>query len=265
MKKKHSESYKNYGYDIYGTDLETYMGRRYVYTKLKTEKGAGGALQAYPFSEELISWEFEDYLRRIANLCKKHNCELILIAPPLPYAHMALQEDFQMVCSFYQQLAKENNVRLFDFTLARPELLTLEDSSFYDWVHMSGEGAAEFSSAASQVVADYIEGKEIDYDNLFYSSYQELLDASPYIFNAWFTKEEEIYTANCTFGSGVVPEYQFAWRESEDAQWQILQEYSADKTLETRMVPKSAIELRLYVRSVGCEESFQQSDILKLS
>lgn len=114
---------------------------------------------------------------------------------------MALQEDFQMVCDFYQQLARENNVTLFDFTLVRPELLALEDSSFYDDFHMSGEGAAAFSMAASQVVADYIKGNEIDYDNLFYPSYQELLDASPYVFNAWLTKEEEIYTANCTFDS----------------------------------------------------------------
>lgn len=254
LKKKSSENYRNYSYNIYEDVSESYMGRGYVQSKRQTEAGAVGALQGLLFSEELIDWEFVDYLREIANLCRKHHCEQILAAPPLPYAQMALHEDYQAVCSFYQQLARENNLVLLDFTLVRPELLALEDSSFYDWVHLSAEGTAAFSTAASQTVANYIADNEIDYDKLFYPSYQELLDASPYIFNAWLTKEDEVYTANCTFGSDVIPEYQFAWREAEAAEWQILQEYSADKTLETRMVPGSATELRLYVRPAGCAD-----------
>lgn len=265
LKKKRSENYRNYGYDIFEGSSMVYMGRGYVYSNNQTETGAVGALQAYPFSEGTIAWEHVDYLQKMVDLCRKHDCELILIAPPIPYAHMAFQEDYQAVCSFYQQLSKENNVALFDFTLAKPELLARGDDSFYDWIHMSGVGATAFSSAASQIVADYVTGKKIDYDNLFYSSYQELLDASPYVFNAWLTREGEDYIANCTFGNNVIPEYQFAWRESKEDEWQILQGYSTDKTLETQLVPESATQLRLYVRPVGCGDSYQQSDILKIS
>lgn len=265
LEKKQSENYRNYGYDIYSTDYESYKGRGFVFSNRQTEAGAVGELTSYPFPQLPKDEEILTYFQKIMELCRQNDCELILVAPPVPRAHLALQGDYQQVCDFYQQLAQENGLTLFDFSMVRPEVLPLDDTAFYDWVHMSGEGATAFSSVASEVVAKYLAGEEIDTERIFYATYQELLEDSPYVFNAWLSQEDGEYTANCTYGANVTPEYQLFWRSGEEAEWELLQEYGQNRSVSAAEIPERASQLLLYVRPVGSEALYQQSHILNIS
>ena len=80
-------------------------------------------------------------------------------------------------------MANDLDVTIFNFDLAKPEYLNMEDSDFYDYAHMSGKGAEKFSLVASELVKKYMDGEEIDKKEYFYNSYEELLDNSPWIFN----------------------------------------------------------------------------------
>lgn len=262
---KTGEEYRSYSYDIYGSETETYRGRGYVYNTRQKEAGHVGALDFYPFSLEGLDQDIVSYVPRICQLCRENDCELIMIVSPLPYANLAMQENYQWECDFCRKLAADNGVALFDYSLCRPGYLPLDDTDFYDYTHMSGKGATAFSTVASQLIADYIAGKEIDREALFYSSYQELLDASPYVFNAWLTQDESDFTAHCTYGAGVVPEYEFSWRDSPEGEWQVVQRYGPARTLGKERVPQQAVELRICVRPVGCEDSFQQWDSVPIA
>lgn len=261
---KRGESYKNYGYNIYSSTFEAYHGRGFVYSNNKKENGAVGELTLYLFTANTVDDMKVTYLRKLASLCRANDCELILIAPPIPYASMVLQEDYQVACDFYRQLATENELTLFDFGLAKPELFALQDCYFYDAVHMNGEAAERFSTMASQVIKAYIGGESIDREKLFYSSYQELLDASPTIFNAWITFEDGVYIGNCTHGNHVVPEYQFSYRVAEGDNWTTLRKYDESASITAEAVPNDATELRLCVRPRGSTDVYQQFDIFKI-
>lgn len=249
---KAAENYKTYGYDIYaGGNEEEYRGRGFVYSYMQTQNGEVGRLNAYIFNDYEVVDEYISYIKKFKELCEVNECELILVVPPLPYASMELQENYQEILDLYKKVAEDLDVVLFDFDLSRPEYLFMEDDDFYDDAHMSGKGAEKFSRAASGLVKRYIDGEEIDMDKYFYSSYEELLDNSPWIFNTWMEKTEDGYAAQSTHGNGVRPEYCFRWSEDKGETWHMLQAYSEDNRITDDKIPDECDMLMVWAKPEG--------------
>lgn len=260
LETKLSDTYRNYGYDIYMKTDEEYRGRGYVYRFEAKEDGGVGKLEPVWFSPENVSPRAVTYFGKLADLCRENGAELILMPTPIPYGSMALQADYQEVSDFYKSLAEANGIRIFDFSLARPELFYPEDSFFYDHVHLNGPGSEVFSKAASQLVKAYLAGEELHEDTLFYSSFQEMKDASPYIFNTWLDAAEDCYYAGSTQGAGVNPEYRFLVRNGEN--WNIIQDYGVGDTLSLDLIPADAVQLRLEARPQGSSIEYQQFAVI---
>ncbi|MCI9480645.1 MAG: hypothetical protein HFI21_16915 [Lachnospiraceae bacterium] len=258
---KQTENYQGYGYEIYETPVEDYRGRGFVYSYKQTGKGEVGRLTGDNFSEYQVSDKYMFYVKKLKKLCCENDCELIFIVPPFPYASMAWQRDYQAIQDFYIDIADELDVILFNFDLSRPGYLFMEDSDFYDYGHMSGKGAEKFSRAASKLVKKYLDGEEIDRNKYFYSSYEELLDNSPWIFNTWIEKTEDGYTALSTYGNGVNPEYCYQWSEDKGETWHILQAYSKNDQIADDEIPAECNMLMVWAKPEGVsmeETDYQQ-------
>ena len=262
LETKLGETYRNYGYDIYMKTDEEYRGKGYVYRFEAKENGGVGRLEPVWFSPENVDPRATEYFGKLADLCEKNGAELILMPTPVPYGTMALQADYQQVTDFYASLAEDNGVQIFDFSLARPELFETQDGYFYDHVHLNGFGSQVFSEVSVKLFQDYLAGKQIDKDALFYGSYQELLEDNPYIFNTWLDAAEGCYYANSTHGAGVAPEYRFLARNAETADWTCIREYSLDNGISLDQIPEGTIQLRLEARPQGSTVEYQQFAVI---
>lgn len=258
LETKLSDTYRNYGYDIYMKTDEEYRGRGYVYRFEAKETGGVGKLEPVWFHPENVDQTAVEYFGKLAKLCKENGAELILMPTPVPYGSMALQEDYQEVSDFYTSLAESNGIELFDFSLAKPELFATQDGYFYDHVHLNGPGSEHFSKAASQLVKDYLDGKAINREALFYGNFQELLCDNPRIFNTWLDYAGDAYYANSTHGAGVEPEYRFL--ALVDGTWTCIQEYG-DHPLNLAQIPETATQIRVEARPQGSTEEYQQFGI----
>ena len=251
VKVKRTEAYRTYSYKIYEASQEEYRGRGFVYTDRQTEKGAVGRVGGYLFCEYELSEEYIFYMKKIKELCDANRCELILIVPPLPYGSMAAQKDYQEILDLYADVADSLDAPLFNFDLVRPDYLAMEDSDFYDSGHMSGKGARRFSEAASKLIKRYIDGEAIDRDAYFYSSYNDLLDASPWIFNTWLVKTEDGYTAEAAYGNGVLPEFAFYWSQDMGETWNMIKTYSQDCRIAGEEIPAGGDMIMVRTRPGG--------------
>ena len=263
---KQMETYQTYQYEIYeGTD-EVYQGRGFVYSNRRTENGAVGKVDGYLFHDYEISECYLSYMKRLKELCDENGTELIFVVPPLPYASMKLQEDYQEIIDLYQKVADELEVALFPLDLSRPEYLLMEDDDFYDGAHMSGKGAERFSRAAAELVKKYINGEEFDESSFFYSSYQELLDDSPRVFNVWLEETEDGCSAQSLCGNGVSPVYSFQWSDDRGETWHMLQEYSGNSQIMKENLPDGCNMLMVWAKpkELSGETDYQQCDRMEL-
>lgn len=264
---KGSETYQMYQYDIYETSNEEYQGRGFVYSNRQTEAGAVGKVEGYRFCDYKISEKYLFYMKKLKELCDENECKLIFVVPPLPYASMEMQEDYQEILDFYYAVADDIGVALFPFDISKHEYLLMEDNDFYDGAHMSGKGAVRFSRAASELVRKYMDGEEIDRNEYFYSSYEELLDNSPWIFNTWLEKNEDGYTAQASYGDGVTPEYCFQWSDNKGESWHMLQDYSRNNWISSESLPDGCNMLMVWAKPRGVfleEADYQQCDRMEL-
>ncbi len=264
---KRTDTYQTYQYKIYEGSGEEYQGRGFVYANRQTEKGAVGKIDGYLFHDYEISESSLVYMKRLKELCDENGTELIFVVPPLPYASMKLQEDYQEITKFYQSVADEMDVALFPFDLSRPEYLLMEDNDFYDEAHLSGKGAERFSRTAAELVKKYMDGEEIDRNKYFYASFEEFLDNSPWIFNTWLEKNEAGYTAQAFYGNGVIPEYCFQWSDDKGKTWHMAQEYSENSRIASENLPDECNMLMVWTRPRGElseEADYQQCDRMEL-
>lgn len=263
MNIKLTDSYQAYGYQIYESSAEEYKGRGFVYSYDQKEDGAVGRAEGYLFNDYEVSEKYISYLGKLKDLCDANGCQLIFIVPPLPYASMAWQEDYQKILDLYADVAGSLDVALFNFDLIRTEYLHMEDSDFYDSGHMSGKGAMGFSRCASEIVKKYIKGEEFSIDTYFYSSYEELLDSSPWIFNTWIEETEDGYTARSQYGNGIKPEYCFYWSEDKGETWHLLKEYSKESQIRKENIPEGCNMIMTWARPEGTSlmgTKYQQCD-----
>ena len=257
MRVKSSEAYKSYSYDSKKGSTEWYAGRGFVYRSQAFTEDNVGQLGVTQWTE--IDTRALEYLDKIVNLCQENGSKVIFIATPLSYATMAQVKDYQEIVDFYNQLAQQYQVDLFDFSLSKDTLIPYSNTNFYDYIHLSGPGAEQFSTAAAKLLKDYLAGEEIAYDNLFYSSWAELSADRDFVYSAWIKKTKEGYQAYSTQGSTVEPVYQFSYQDGENTV--ILQPYSSNSILKLDAVPEGVKTIRVDVKKDGGSEMEQYATL----
>lgn len=267
IRTKLTEEYRTYGYDVYKKTSEEYRGKGFVYSYNQTETGGVGAPGGYRFRDYPLSEKYISYLKKLKKLCDINACELVFVVPPLPYASMRAEKDYQEAVDLYNALSEELGVTIFPFDLSRHDVLFMEDDDFYDYAHMSGKGAEKFSRAAAELFRRYMDGEKIDRERYFYSSYEELLDQSPWIFSTWLEETEDGFTAQSAYGNRVVPEYCFRWSDDQGETWHMLREYSGNNRIASEDLPDGCGMLMVWAKPEGKQleqADYQQCDRVEL-
>ena len=123
-------------------------------------------------------------LRKIADICKKNNAELILFVSPVSSARIWKYENLDEWREKVLEISSGLNCKLLDFNLEKNRYNIYSDGLyFYDENHLCANGAEAFGIELSR----YINGELTEND--FYSSYADMKNDSPYHIN--MNKEKE--------------------------------------------------------------------------
>lgn len=119
-------------------------------------------------SENPMSAEAEEYLRKILEYCKERNINIVLFCSPVTEYKLSAYEGYDNYYSQVSEIAAEYDRTYFDFNLCREETLDLRDRNFWrDTEHLNIWGAERFTSVLYQVLST-----GADRNDYFYDSYE---------------------------------------------------------------------------------------------
>lgn len=165
IKTKLTKAYRDYDFSaVKVMDANgPYMGRGFFYRE-KIE--AKGTFWVADWSEDNISNKVVLYFQKIVDYCRENNIELTCITEPItPTA--VIKGPSESANTYLKEICDKSNVRYIDFTLIKPEILSVSDDDFCDWEgHMYGELAEKFSDVLAQAL---VQGNS----EWFYSTYAQ--------------------------------------------------------------------------------------------
>lgn len=175
VKVKRGQEYKNYEYPQAAAD---HMGFKYMgkgYPSYWTDNAplfcledSGTDLNKYQLTED-----FKKTFIQVVDYCRSQGIELVVYNVPMSdyfcMQAVGLGDYIDRIGTF----VREQGVEYYDFNLMKPGFFVADGPRYTDLVHMSGQGADEFS----QVFADFFSGK-ISEEDLFFDSWEEKVEAT---------------------------------------------------------------------------------------
>lgn len=118
-------------------------------------------------------------LEQMIQMCKDAQVTCSIVVVPVSDAYLCAAEGWDDFYLYMKQFCQEQDCEFYDFNLLRDRYSLFSDAySFYDVSHMSVQGATAFSTAYADVMKRVQNQESID--KLFYDSYHEMLQDSPY-------------------------------------------------------------------------------------
>lgn len=136
------------------------------------------------YNTNIVSTNFSDeniiQLEKMINLCKQHNTRVIVAVIPISDAFIWKYSNLDEFLDNLKQLCKKNNCPVYDFNLINNRYEILNDqTSFTNLTHMSAPGASAFSKTFCDFIKNVDSNQNLDL--MFYKSYEELKQDSPYM------------------------------------------------------------------------------------
>lgn len=104
-----------------------------------------------------------NYLDKIMILCKENNIKVIMVVTPISDLSILEYVNHEEIFSQYIDLAKKYNIEYYDFNLDKKRLeLYPEDLAFYDYTHLSDDGAEVFSNRFAEIMNNKKKGQQIE-------------------------------------------------------------------------------------------------------
>lgn len=165
---KCSDAYWN---EYPASDFGTYVGKGYV-AAYGTYDPAAKALtrdteEARQVPDELFEEDNAKYLNKIIEYCAEHEIELVFFTSPLR------EEDLKLIGNYDSYIEQVNaflkgRCAYYDFSLCKPEVLSLTNEDYKDNDHLNAYGADKFS----KVFAEFFT-KEVAEEDVFYRIYAQ--------------------------------------------------------------------------------------------
>jgi len=167
-----------------------------------------------------------EYLKKISELCKANNCELILLHTPFPtFEILRVKNNFEFENEVVK-IAKDLNIEYYNYNLIKPQLFKLQGDYFADSEHFNSKGGEAFSKSLAAFLKLRQNGD--DMSKYFYTP-EEYYASINYVALTWFnwTKNENKITlvSDSIQGSKVIPEYQFILTDLDTGQQHIIRDY----------------------------------------
>ncbi|MEG0586052.1 MAG: hypothetical protein RR504_06660 [Christensenellaceae bacterium] len=245
--------YKNYAYPEYPN--EKYTGKGFVYGNAGFLPNNIGMVSPYPWSNERIDGEAVSYFEKIVDLCNEHGTELILVTAPIPIASLISMQNYDEAHMYLDGLVYKNGLKYYDFNLVKQDVFARPDDYFYDNSHMNGKAAAKFSKMFATFLKEY-EAGEMDADEYFYNSFDELWADVDYVAAVGLEQNGDDFTATSLQGKYVEAEYEFSVKQEEGG-YEVLQPYS-DKNIFQYHGGSDEYTVRVNARAAGSQDAYQE-------
>ena len=203
---------------------------------------------SYVKQEIQIPEDTKAWIRKMDELCRENDCQLIAVNIPL-----LPEVAFSRMLNIYDaqsRLFEEMGVPYWNLNYAKADVLQQMDVSYYyDASHMTWAGANILTESLADIFNAYQSGEEVS--DMFYTT-EGYLDSIDYVTNVWMTQniqdEQQILTAYSNHGTRVVPEYCFV-KVDPDGHETVLQDYSTENICYAKL--EKSEKFRLYTRNAS--------------
>ena len=195
IKQKYEEKRDNgyYQYRIFeNPNAVIYIYKGFAGLNWSYENREAEPMPPYKWDEDLIMDRKIEYLKKITDLCKTKNIDIIWITTPSPVYSINEMGNYEDAHNYFETLAERWSVDYYDFNYYHIEMLERNDYVyFYDSSHMNITYAEKFSEAVCRVLEERAEGN-LNYDEYFYVTCDEMLDKcqSANLYNFYGVEEE---------------------------------------------------------------------------
>lgn len=209
-----------------------------------------------------------EYLKKINELCKTNNCELILLNTPAPAFSILGTKNYFEFDNEIAKISKELNIEYYNYNLIKPDLFKSQGDYFSDHEHLNGKGAEAFSKSLATFLK--LRQKGEDLSKYFYTP-EEYCASINYVTNTWFNwskNDNEItLTADSLHGTNVTPEYQFVLTDLENGQKHVIRDYNTNPKFTFDSLSYKKYKIRVNARVSGSNDDkltrYYEEDILK--
>jgi hypothetical protein len=197
-----------------------------------------------------------EYLKKISELCKANNCELILLDAPFPTFQVLKVKNYFEFDNEVTKIAKDLNIEYYNYNLIKPQLFKLDGDYFSDNEHLNSSGAEAFSKSLAAFLKLRQNGD--DMSKYFYTP-EEYYASINYIsitsFN-WTQNDNKIkLVADSFHGSKVVPEYQFVLTDLETGKQHIIRDYDKNPNFVFDSTSYKKYKIRVNARVTGSDNN----------
>jgi hypothetical protein len=167
---KQTDAYRNAEYRIEDeSGVVEYQKKGYGYSTRQLQGEDRLIYQHSVLQEESpLTASSEAYLRKLIELCRDRNVELVLIAVPIYDLQTICAEHYDAYTAQIRQIADEYGLSFYDFNLSRSEYLDIQKPEYFmNFAHLNATGAKLFSSYLDDVLStDRESAKEQFWDSL---------------------------------------------------------------------------------------------------
>lgn len=158
IEKKRSAAYRNYSPEVVSMNpYDTYRGNGFIFRDKAYEKSMTSCIE---WDEQKVSQDECKYIKKIVNLCKKNDIQIVFTSICQDPETIAAQaEKFAGADRYIRNMAQELEVPYLNFNCLKFQVFERTTDDFYDREgHMYGETAEQFSSIMGQVVHETLAG-----------------------------------------------------------------------------------------------------------
>ncbi|HBJ1651441.1 MULTISPECIES: hypothetical protein [Clostridium] len=200
-----------------------------------------------------------EYFKKIVDLCKENDSELILVHFPLPTYRIFNENNYFKFDEEIYSIAKENGIEYYNYNLTKPELFKSKTEYFQDYAHLNANGAEVFSKSFAEFLKLRSSGENMS--KYFYTP-EEYFDTINYINNTWFTwkmdKDKIDIKADSFYGNNIKPEYQFILIDSKTGKKEVIRDYDTNPNFTLKKPKLSTYKIRVNAREVGNNVEFSR-------
>ncbi len=232
-----------------------------VRTVMKPTFSRGQMFATYrdvPFNETNVS-----SYTQICAFCKEAGIALYVVACPYTYSTLLeLKNVYLPNMSALRQIAQESGAHYLDMNMIHRDVLALNLNSYFDWLHLNQDGAAQLSAAVASLVERIEKGEDVsglfyDYTEQGWQAYSEGID---YVDSLDFTYTvEDAGTAQLDAfvraGSSLEVSYQLEVLDPETGAWSVARAFSTNPHMTLHSNGKSSANVRIYARAANGPQS----------
>ncbi len=238
VSKKSKDFYKNYE----GVELKSgeYKGKGFIDFEGELQNAATSVKGAY---QGPISEDFLECLREMSQYCRENDIELICFAAPLSEYTLASGGSYDDYYIQAKEVCEEYGVPYYDFNLAKPSVLDIQDSDFRDRTHLNGTGARKLTKG----FADFFAGK-IEEEEMFYESYAQKQEHLPKRFIGIVIRRDES-KEYCEMTPIATKEDDYKYEvlyEDENKDYVSIQKKSSNLKFKMPQKGKTKLKIRVY-------------------